>query len=103
MADAFLIKTIVADIRVNAIAPGFLLTEQNRYLLPAGRRVADIARRKGACQNTDGALRRAGGNGGSSHLAMFGCASSFVNGAVIPDRRRFFRLLGVSKYRKQQR
>ena len=48
-------------IRVNAIAPGFFLTNQNRFLLTGQRyRRADGARQVDHRAHADGALRRAG-------------------------------------------
>ena len=82
------------DIRVNAIAPGFLLTEQNRYLLTKedgsdterGTRV--LAKtpmgRYGNPEELCGAL-----------LWLCSDAASFVNGAVIPVDGGFSAYWGV--------
>ncbi|HWR23558.1 MAG TPA: SDR family oxidoreductase [Feifaniaceae bacterium] len=82
------------DIRVNAIAPGFLLTEQNRFLLTnedgsatdRGNRV--LAKtpmaRYGKPEELCGAL-----------LWLCSDAASFVNGAVIPIDGGFSAYWGV--------
>jgi NAD(P)-dependent dehydrogenase (short-subunit alcohol dehydrogenase family) len=72
------------DIRVNAIMPGFFLTEQNRFLLteretgaptPRGRRIIDHTplRRYGTPDDLIGAL-----------LWLLSPASRFVTGIVVP-------------------
>jgi NAD(P)-dependent dehydrogenase (short-subunit alcohol dehydrogenase family) len=71
-------------IRVNAIAPGFFLTEQNRYLLtdaatgamtPRGRAILEHtpARRLGAPEDLIGTLRW-----------LIGPGAAFVTGIVVP-------------------
>ncbi|MBT9136985.1 MAG: putative oxidoreductase [Firmicutes bacterium] len=83
------------EIRVNAIAPGFLLTEQNRYLLtdintgeptPRGQQVlaATPMGRYGAVDDLLGAV-----------LFLCSDAASFVNGAVIPIDGAFAAYSGV--------
>ncbi len=83
------------EIRVNAIAPGFLLTEQNRYLLtdintgeptPRGQQVlaATPMGRYGAVADLFGAV-----------LFLCSDAASFVNGAVIPIDGAFAAYSGV--------
>ena len=82
------------DIRVNAIAPGFLLTEQNRFLM----------------QKENGENTERGGHvlyktpmgrfGAPEELAgpviwLCSDAASFVNGAVIPIDGGFSAFWGV--------
>ena len=81
-------------IRVNAIAPGFFLTEQNRFLLTdqADRR-ADAARRSDHRSHAHGALRHAGGSAGRGVVAALACLGVCV-GRGHSDRRR---VLGVQR------
>ena len=83
------------DIRVNAIAPGFLLTNQNRYLLtkeedgsptPRGERV--LAKTPMGCYGQPEEM---------VGPVIFLCskAASFVNGAVIPIDGGFASYWGV--------
>ncbi len=82
------------DIRVNAIAPGFLLTEQNRYLLqredgsPTLRGEKVLAKtpmgRYGEPEEMAGAV-----------IWLCSDAASFVNGAVIPIDGGFSAYWGV--------
>lgn len=82
------------DIRVNAIAPGFLLTEQNRYLLThedgsateRGKKVLDKTPmgRYGKPEELCGAL-----------LWLCSEAAEFVNGAVIPVDGGFSAYWGI--------
>jgi NAD(P)-dependent dehydrogenase (short-subunit alcohol dehydrogenase family) len=82
-------------IRVNAIAPGFLLTAQNRFLLtdqatgdltPRGKRIIDHTPmgRFGAPEDLLGAA-----------LWLLSPASSFVTGAVVPVDGGFSAFSGV--------
>ena len=57
-------------IRVNAIAPGFFLTEQNRLLLTRDRRRADRAWPDHCHTHADGPVRR--GRGSAGDLAVAG-------------------------------
>lgn len=83
------------EIRVNAIAPGFFLTEQNRFLLtdketgnltPRGQQIIDHtpAGRFGDPEDLTGAL-----------LWLMSGAASFVNGVVLPIDGGFSAYSGV--------
>lgn len=82
------------DIRVNAVAPGFLLTEQNRFLLTdesgspteRGRKVLDKTPlgRYGKPEEIAGPV-----------LWLCSDAASFVNGAIIPVDGGFSAYWGV--------
>lgn len=82
------------NIRVNAIAPGFLLTEQNRYLMlkadnsltARGSRVIDKT-----------PMNRFGDPDEMTGAVVWLCseASSFVNGAVIPIDGGFSSFWGI--------
>lgn len=83
------------ELRVNALAPGFLLTEQNRYLLtdkltgqltPRGQRIIDAtpAGRFGEADELIGAV-----------LFLCSDASSFISGTVIPIDGAFSAYSGV--------
>lgn len=83
------------NIRVNAIAPGFLLTEQNRYLLVDSQNGTDTERGKLIKQHTP-----MGRYGYPDELVgaviwLASDASSFVNGAVIPVDGGFLAYAGV--------
>jgi len=83
------------ELRVNAIAPGFFLTEQNRFLLtdeatgeltPRGRTIIDHTPmgRFGAPEDLVGTL-----------LWLLSDGSSFVNGVVVPVDGGFSAFSGV--------
>ncbi|MBC8133322.1 MAG: SDR family oxidoreductase, partial [Deltaproteobacteria bacterium] len=83
------------DIRVNAIMPGFFLTEQNRFLLidretgvptPRGKKIMDHTpmRRYGTPDDLTGAL-----------LWLLSPASRFVTGVVVPVDGGFTAYSGV--------
>ncbi len=82
-------------IRVNAIAPGFILTEQNTYLLTDPQTGADTPR--GAAIKTHTPMGRYGRPedllGAVIWLASE--ASAFVNGAVVPVDGGFSAFCGV--------
>ena len=82
-------------IRVNAIAPGFFLTNQNRFLL-LGKdiRRADCARQSDHRAHADGALRRAVRSVGAV-LWLLSPASEFVTGVVVPIDGGFSAYSGV--------
>ena len=83
------------DITVNAIAPGFLLTEQNRYLLIDEETGEETARGKKIKENTP--MNRYGDPeelfGAIIYLASD--ASSFVNGEIIKIDGGFDAFSGV--------
>ncbi len=83
------------EIRVNAIAPGFFLTEQNRYLVlesnlnnltERGQKIIDHTpmRRFGAPEDLAGTM-----------LWLLSPASSFVTGIVVPIDGGFSAYSGV--------
>jgi len=83
------------NIRVNAIAPGFLLTEQNHYLLVDNQTGMDTERGKLIKQHTP-----MGRYGHPDELVgvviwLASDASSFVNGTVIPVDGGFLAYAGV--------
>lgn len=83
------------NIRVNAIAPGFLLTDQNRYLLVDSQNGTDTDRGKLIKQQTP-----MGRYGYPDELVgvviwLASDAASFVNGAVIPVDGGFLAYAGV--------
>jgi NAD(P)-dependent dehydrogenase (short-subunit alcohol dehydrogenase family) len=88
-------KEYSSDIRVNAIAPGFLLTDQNRYLLTDEKtgeptpRGCDILRatpmgKYGVAEDLLGTV-----------LFLCSDSASFINGAVIPIDGAFSAFSGV--------
>jgi NAD(P)-dependent dehydrogenase (short-subunit alcohol dehydrogenase family) len=84
-----------SNIRVNAIAPGFLLTEQNSYLLVDSQNGTDTDRGKLIKQQTP-----MGRYGYPDELVgaviwLASDAASFVNGAVIPIDGGFLAYAGV--------
>lgn len=83
------------NIRVNAIAPGFLLTEQNRYLLIDEKTGAPTRRGELVIQHTP-----MGRYGSPEELVgtviwLVSDAAKFVNGAVIPIDGGFAAFSGV--------
>lgn len=83
------------DIRVNAIAPGFLLTNQNRYLLTKEEDGSPTARGERVLAKTP--MGRYGEPEEMVGPVIFLCseAASFVNGAVIPVDGGFSSYWGV--------
>jgi len=83
------------EIRVNAIAPGFLLTEQNRYLLTDAATGLPTERGKNILNSTP--MGRYGAPEELLGAVLFLCsdAASFVNGAVIPVDGAFSAFSGV--------
>ena len=88
-------QTYAPDIRVNAVAPGFILTDQNRFLLvdetsgeatERGRQILEQvpARRYGNPQEIVGAA-----------LWLVSDSASFVTGAVVPVDGGFSAFSGV--------
>lgn len=82
------------EIRVNAIAPGFLLTEQNRFLLT---REDGSATRRGEKVTEKTPMGRYGRPEELCGAVMWLCseAASFVNGAVVPVDGGFAAYWGV--------
>jgi len=82
------------DIRVNAIAPGFLLTEQNRFLLQ-NEDGSMTDRGATVLQNTP--MARFGKPGEMSGAVIYLCsdAAAFVTGVVIPLDGGFNAFSGV--------
>lgn len=83
------------EIRVNAIAPGFLLTEQNRFLLTDQKTGEATERGKSIIDNTP-----MGRYGSPDELAgaviwLVSDAASFVNGIVLPIDGGFSAFSGV--------
>ncbi len=83
------------NIRVNAIAPGFLLTEQNKYLLVDKETGNPTERGKMVLSNTP--MNRYGEPYELTGAVIWLCseASSFVNGAIIPIDGGFSAYSGV--------
>ncbi len=84
------------DIRVNAIAPGFFQTEQNRFLLTdAADRRADRPRQEDHQPHPHGTLRRAGEDLLGTVLWLLSPASAFVTGIIVPVDGGFSAYSGV--------
>ena len=83
------------DIRVNAIAPGFVLTHQNRYLLTDPDTGEPTARGRAIVEHTP--LGRYGDPAElvGTALWLLSPAASFVHGAVIPVDGGFCACAGV--------
>ncbi|WP_258358680.1 SDR family oxidoreductase [Moorella sulfitireducens (nom. illeg.)] len=83
------------EIRVNAIAPGFLLTDQNRYLLIDAETGASTPRGRSVLNMTP--MGRYGLPDDLCGAVLFLCseAASFINGAVIPIDGGFQAYSGV--------
>ena len=83
------------DIRVNAIAPGFLLTNQNRYLLTKEEDGSPTPRGERVLAKTP--MGRYGQPEEMVGPVIFLCskAASFVNGAVIPIDGGFASYWGI--------
>lgn len=82
------------NIRVNAIAPGFLLTEQNRYLL-TNADGSSTERGKTVIAKTPMARYGAPEEMAGAVIWLSSNAASFVNGAVIPIDGGFSAYWGV--------
>ena len=81
-----------AQIRVNALAPGFSLTEQNRFLLTEqGNWRFDLARRIHSPAHADEAVRQPGRPVGRGIVADFTCFS-FRDWHCAAGGRRFLRI-----------
>jgi NAD(P)-dependent dehydrogenase (short-subunit alcohol dehydrogenase family) len=84
-----------AAIRVNAIAPGFFLTEQNRFLLTDGETGELTPRGRTIAQHTPmGRFGHPGDLVGTT-LWLLSSASDFVTGVVVPVDGGFSAFSGV--------
>jgi len=83
------------NIRVNAIAPGFFLTEQNRYLLTDKETGEMTARGKAIIAHTPMARYGTPEDLLGAVLWLLSPASAFVSGAVIPIDGAFSAFSGV--------
>jgi NAD(P)-dependent dehydrogenase (short-subunit alcohol dehydrogenase family) len=83
------------DIRVNAIAPGFFLTEQNRFLMTEKETGELTPRGKTILAHTP--MNRFGAPGDllGTLLWLVSPASAFVTGAVVPVDGGFSAFSGV--------
>jgi NAD(P)-dependent dehydrogenase (short-subunit alcohol dehydrogenase family) len=84
-----------ADIRVNAIAPGFFLTEQNRFLLTDEETGELTSRGQSIIDHTP--MNRFGDPDDllGAVLWLLSPASAFVTGAVVPIDGGFSAFSGV--------
>jgi NAD(P)-dependent dehydrogenase (short-subunit alcohol dehydrogenase family) len=83
------------NIRVNAILPGFFLTEQNRFLLTDQETGALTARGKKIMEHTPAARFGTPEDLSGTLLWLLSPASKFVTGAVIPVDGGFTAYSGV--------
>lgn len=83
------------DIRVNAIAPGFLLTEQNKYLLTDQKTGEDTERGKSIIKNTPMGRYGSPDELSGAVIWLASDAASFVNGIVLPIDGGFSAFSGV--------
>jgi len=83
------------DIRVNAIAPGFLLTEQNRYLLTDQKTGEDTERGKLIIGHTPMGRYGSPDELSGAVIWLASDAASFVNGIVLPIDGGFSAFSGV--------
>ena len=83
------------EIRVNAIAPGFFMTEQNRFLLTEKETGALTARGKKILEHTPMGRFGAPEDLLGAVLWLLSPASAFVSGAVIPVDGGFAAYSGV--------
>ncbi len=83
------------EIRVNALAPGFILTDQNRYLLIDRETGSETERGKKIKDNTP--MERYGSPEELTGTLIWLCseASSFVNGIIVPIDGGFSAYSGV--------
>lgn len=83
------------EIRVNAIAPGFLLTDQNRFLLTDEQTGEPTARGRSILNATP--MGKYGLPEDLTGMILFLCsdAASFINGAIIPVDGAFAAYSGV--------
>jgi NAD(P)-dependent dehydrogenase (short-subunit alcohol dehydrogenase family) len=83
------------EIRVNAIAPGFFLTDQNRFLLTDAKTGALTARGNKIIEHTPMARFGAPDDLVGATLWLLSPAASFVTGVVIPIDGGFSAFSGV--------
>ncbi len=88
-------QTYSADIRVNAVAPGFLLTEQNRFLLFDEKTGEPTERGKTVMNQVP--MHRYGTPDeiGAAVVFLVSDAASFITGAVLPVDGGITSALGV--------
>jgi len=91
----YLAQNYSANIRVNAIAPGFFLTEQNRYLLTDEKTGELTERGKTIIAHTPAGRFGEPTELISTLLWLIGPASKFVTGVVIPVDGGFSAFSGV--------
>ncbi len=91
----YMCRNYSKDIRVNAIAPGFFLTEQNRFLLTEEKSGNLTARGKTIIEHTPMGRFGEPGDLTGTLLWLVSDASKFVTGAVIPVDGGFNAFSGV--------
>lgn len=84
-----------ANIRVNAIAPGFFLSEQNRYLLTEEKTGDLTPRGQSIVDHTPAARFGQPSDLASTAVWLASDASRFVNGSIIPVDGGFSAFSGV--------
>ena len=90
-----LAKEYSPNIRVNAVAPGFFLTEQNRYLLTDTESGELTARGKTILDHTPMARFGSGDDLIGTVLWLLSPASAFVTGVIVPVDGGFSAYSGV--------
>ena len=93
--SVYLAREYSPKIRVNAIAPGFFLTDQNRYLLTEEQTGKLSARGQSIIDHTPMARFGEPNDLVGATLWLLSPASSFVTGAVIPIDGGFTAFSGV--------
>ena len=93
--SVYLAREYSPKIRVNAIAPGFFLTDQNRYLLTEEQTGKLSARGQSIIDHTPMARFGEPNDLVGATLWLLSPASSFVTGAVIPVDGGFTAFSGV--------
>ncbi len=88
-------QTYAPAIRVNAIAPGFFLTEQNRFLLTAGEDGALTARGRAIQAHTPMGRFGAPDDLIGATIWLLSPSASFVTGIVVPVDGGFSAFSGV--------
>ncbi len=90
-----LAKEYSPKLRVNALAPGFFLTEQNRFLLTDEKTGQPTARGKSILEHTPQARFGAAEDLTGTVLWLLSPASAFVTGIVVPVDGGFSAFSGV--------